>query len=102
MAIQSKTTSLLRQMDHTVAAEEEAVVNASAVIATASKEVHRHPSCSTGMGFAAANRYQITNATAEGAFQIVMAAFAVEAFQNQGERCFRITAVVGQVVILDR
>jgi len=88
-------------MDHTVAAEEEAVVNASAVIATASKEVHRHPSCLTGMGFAAAKRYQIT--TAEGAFQIVMAAFAVEAFQNQGERCFRITtAVVGQVVNLDR
>ena len=78
MAIRSKT-SLPRRMDQTVAAEE-VVVNASAIATTKSKEMDRLPSCSTRMGFTAANRYQIT---VKAACRIAMGATAVvKAFQN--------------------
>lgn len=93
LAIQSKTSLVLRT-DQTVAAEE-VVANASA-IAAEPKEVDR-PSCSTGMDFTAANRYQIT--AIKVAYQIAMVATAaVKAFQK--EHCYQIAAVavVGQVV----
>ena len=97
LAIRSKTSLVLRT-DHTVAAEE-VVANASA-IAAEPKEEDRRPSCSTGMDFAAANRYQIT--VIKVAYQIVMVATAaVKAFQK--EHCYQIAAVAGQVVVdLDR
>ena len=98
LAIQSKTSLVLRT-DHTVAAEG-VVANASA-IAAEPKEEDRRPSCSTGMDFTAANRYQIT--AIKVAYQIAMVATAVMAFQK--EHCYQIAAVVvvEQVVVdLDR